>query len=466
MSDKQFNQRSKGGNANHANHASNAHHATDLHEMLANSKTFPTSVFDSLPQFLKKVCDCYSEPRKKDLALLGSLVVLSSCFPKNYTYYGKMYFPNLFGIVIAPPASGKGVLNEVRKLGTQLHRIFREDLGAFDEIVKLDLSKSSTNGDSEVSDKKKREKSFFLPADTSAASLRVSMLGNEGIGLIYETEIDTLANALGKEWGAFDDMLRKAFEHEIISTSRVNEGELSEINNSKLSVMLSGTPGQFKNLFPSTENGLSSRFFTYCFEDKSLWANMFGKGKEEEKIIESLSNELVEIYEHLNERSFEIKFKQTQIDIHYDFFSNMLEKIKAGDLRIEISSLKRLGVIAVRIAMIFTLVRCYEGKYGSKTIRCSTSDFNIAMEIIKVLIDHQQIALSLISDTTVPNNFDVLKMNYLKALPLKFESNVARKIAEEMNIKLRTASNYLSDFCKQGYLERIKKGHYRKKEDA
>lgn len=33
---------------------------------------------------------------------------------------------------------------------------------------------------------------------------------NEGIGLIFETEADTLSNSMKQEWGSFSDVLRKA----------------------------------------------------------------------------------------------------------------------------------------------------------------------------------------------------------------------------------------------------------------
>ena len=86
---------------------------------------------------------------------------------------------------------------------------------------------------------------------------------NDGIGLLFETEGDTLSQTLKSEHGNYSDLLRKAFHHEMISMSRRKDREYVEIDNPRLSVVLAGTPEQVRRLIPDAENGLLSRFIFY-----------------------------------------------------------------------------------------------------------------------------------------------------------------------------------------------------------
>ena len=62
---------------------------------------------------------------------------------------------------------------------------------------------------------------FFLPADTSSAMLVNHLTDNDGMGCICETEADTLTNSLKQDWGGYSDLIRKGFQGEPITRTRM-----------------------------------------------------------------------------------------------------------------------------------------------------------------------------------------------------------------------------------------------------
>ena len=84
-----------------------------------------------------------------------------------------------------------------------------------------------------------------------------------GVGLICETEADTVSTAIGGDHGHWSDLLRKCFDHDRLAYNRRTNHEYRECNVTFLCVLLSGTPAQIKPLIPSAENGLFSRQLFY-----------------------------------------------------------------------------------------------------------------------------------------------------------------------------------------------------------
>jgi len=75
-----------------------------------NSIFIPDVVYDNLPESIKKLTSMFNG-RERDVVLLSILGVLSNCLPKVYSKYdGHKVYSNLFILIIAPPASGKGVM--------------------------------------------------------------------------------------------------------------------------------------------------------------------------------------------------------------------------------------------------------------------------------------------------------------------------------------------------------------------
>jgi len=70
-------------------------------------------------------------------------------------------------------------------------------------------------------------KTLLIPANSSATSVYQVLNDNQGVGLMFETEGDTLANTFKSDYGNFSDGFRKAFHHEMISYTRRKDREFS-----------------------------------------------------------------------------------------------------------------------------------------------------------------------------------------------------------------------------------------------
>lgn len=66
-------------------------------------------------------------PRKRDVFLTSALCIISGCMPKVQGVYDQeRVYPHLFSFIIAPAASGKGVLKNAKRLGDKIDKRFEE----------------------------------------------------------------------------------------------------------------------------------------------------------------------------------------------------------------------------------------------------------------------------------------------------------------------------------------------------
>lgn len=237
-------------------------------QMSFNTPLIPDEVYDHLPGFFNEGTKVFNVPRERDVFLTGALTILSGCFNRvNGLYDSKPYSPNLFSFIIAPPASGKGVLSYSRQLAQVIHSNITNGNGQSAQLTQNVESGLITH---------------FIPADSSSAAVKRLLQRNKGQGTICETEADTLSTTLQQDWGGYDDLLRKAFHHETVSFARVGESDdvkLMEVRQPRLSICLSGTPSQVPTLLKSTANGLFSRIMFYSYRNDGIlfFKNVFDK---------------------------------------------------------------------------------------------------------------------------------------------------------------------------------------------
>src|SRR5690606_29575568 len=115
---------------------------------------------------------------------------------------------------------------------------------------------------------------------------------NDGRGLIFESEGDTLSTIFKSDFGNYSDAFRKAFHHETVSYYRRTDREYVDLLAPCLSTLLSGTPEQVHNLIPNAENGLFSRFLFYHLSFDPVWKDTF---RNKNKV------ELIDYFHHLGQ---------------------------------------------------------------------------------------------------------------------------------------------------------------------
>jgi len=251
-------------------------------DYLLSSPFIPDSVFNTLPSILKKGCEAFTDKRERDVFLTGAISILSGCLSSiQGIYAGENVFPSLFSFIIAPAASGKGALKFSKMLADKEHdtllHMSKEDEKLYNiEIANYRLSQRGKKKNETVGEPPEKPpfKVIFIPANSSYAKIIYHLEQNKGEGVICETEADSMGNVLKQEWGSYSDMLRKAFHHERISSSKKTNNEYIEVNNPKFSIALSGTPSQVLSLISSSEDGLFSRFIFYVFKAKQEWRDV------------------------------------------------------------------------------------------------------------------------------------------------------------------------------------------------
>lgn len=239
---------------------------------------------------------------------------------------------------------------------------------------------------------------LILPANSSSTAVYQTLNDNNGSVLIFETEGDTLSANFNTDYGNFSDGFRKAFHHEPISYLRRKDREYVKIDRPKLSALLAGTPRQVANLIHDSENGLFSRFVFYYMISKLEWHDVFERVNDTgmEVYFKKLGREIKVLYEHLEASPRTLRFRLT--DRQETDFNKTLSALLnqyAADYGPGIApSVKRLGLVTFRIAMCLSALRLTEDGNFVDDIVCLDQDYETAMAILSVLIEHTVVIYS------------------------------------------------------------------------
>ena len=432
--------------------------------------TLPESLFSQLPDFLKKIVEVAETNEERDLLLLGSLVTLSSSFPTIYgIYHNKKVFANLFLFVSAAASAGKGRLNHCRKLVKPIHDSLKELSKAARQQYEMDMADYHTN--------KKKNPDFerpvepplqllFIPANSSASGAFQLLNDNQGKGLIFETEGDTLANTFKTDFGNYSDGFRKAFHHETINYYRKTDREYVDLESPCLSTVLSGTPKQVLNLIPSAEDGLFSRFMFYYMNMQPVWMDVFASTTPMglDDYFYELGKEFFGFYEALK-ISKDVQFFLTvdQQQTFHAFFDKCFQhyfNLKGEEY---IGTIRRLGLITFRLSMILSALRLMDsGEIPDKLI-CEEQDFNTAIAIAETLIIHASHIFNQLPESEKVMKKPNKRERFYEALPPQFNRQGYLQVAGQLGIKDKTAQGYITTFVKAGLVHRDEKDSYEKK---
>lgn len=414
-------------------------------------------VYKSLPEGLKSLTEPF-EGREKDIVLVSSLGVLSNCLPNIKGYYdGDDVFANIYVLIVAPPASGKGVMNFSRLLIEKIHKKILEDSKTELLLCESEKKKSKDN----KNDVCPNIKIKILPANVSTAEM-YSFLGSSEHGLlIMESEADTLSNMLNNDWSNYSDVLRKAFHHEPISISRKMEKIFEEINQPKLSMVISGTPNQLQPLMKSKDNGLFSRFIVYSFDEIAEFKEVFAvKSKDNRKPFEIFSEDILKMYRDLASLNTPIEFQFTENQIKrftakFKYIrEDVLEKHSASFL----SNLNRHGLIMFRICMILTAIRNKSDIAKQESLICNNRDFLSALKLSQTLLRHSKFTF----DTIETGILSAQDEDILDELGSRFTRHEAVNVGVKMDIPKRTIDDKLVQFQNKRFIKKIKRGVFKK----
>ena len=434
--------------------------------------TFSPKLRGQLPDLLESIIVHSVSDADADLLILGAIVTLSAVIPTIYGVYGnRRVWANLFLFVTAQASAGKGRLSLCRRLVQPIHQDLRDQY--------ISEMAAYTSDKIEYDIKKKKDphypppeepgmKMLIIPANSSATSVYQVLGDNDGCGLLFETEGDTLATVFKTDYGDYSDGFRKAFHHEPISYNRRKDREYVELLHPRLSAVLSGTPRQISALIPDAENGLFSRFIFYYIDFEPVWIDVFARS--ESGTLDAVFDALGEDYLHFHETLLSkspTEFlltpdQQHRFNAWYASAQTQYSGLFGPDI---IPSVRRLGLITFRIAMILSTLRLMDtGEYPDRLL-CAEQDYNSSMAIAAVLIHHSlRVWRELSSEDIKKPAAERSDRQYLlyKRLPESFHTAEAIRLAADIGIPDATAERYLKTWASTGAIHRDRHGHYTK----
>lgn len=315
-----------------------------------------------------------------------------------------------------------------------------------------------------------------------------NIMDSEGIGLICESEADTISTAIGSEHGHWSDTMRKAFDHDRLSYNRRTDREYREVKRSYLSVLLSGTPAQVKPLIPTAENGLFSRQLFYYMPAIHKWQNQFDRQDTDlETVFTGLGMQWREQLKRITAGGlFTLRLTPEQKELFNNLFANLFIRSHLANGSEMASSVARLAINICRIMQVVAMLRVLESddiarsphltpdkdisgdnlKDGIITrwdMTILPSDFNSVLELTESLYRHATHILSFLPGTEISRRSNADRDALLQSMEREFTRSAFLLQAEATGIKPGTASTWLKRLVKHGMIESVDgKGTYRK----
>ena len=448
-------------------------------ELRAQSPYIPDSAYSGLPQFLKDCVQYASDPRERDITLLGSLNCCSALFPGvSFFYKNALYSSHFYHALVANAAAGKGVVAFILSLldATQEYydRQRRDQKKAFEKAQmawEAEVHQALREHRSPDSDKKPEEpKAKYLKTSstTSKSRLLEQLATNGELGChMSSTEINTLISSLAQDYGKYEDILCKAAHHEEISQSYKIDGDPIVVPRPHLALIMSGTPEQFTGFFRSHENGLYSRFLICTRQLNPHWETCApGEGRVDlREHFHTLGKKLFEMHKLLLESPTLVTFTPGQWERHTQQFGVWLKSALVEGKEFPTSIVFRHGLLAMRLASILTIFRKWDDYRYAKEYCCTDADFDTAMQIIATVIEHSLLLGTSLPDTGHPpvamRKFHQFE-DVLKKLPRIFSYIDFINAAKELGISVSTAKRYLRKAVEQELVVK-QKDKYRKR---
>lgn len=413
----------------------------EKHDLLITPSLKP----NQLPKLLEEALSVAPEGEMRDMLLLSLLTNCAYALPAMRMLHGHphhVYSADLLTMIVAPAASGKGIMNYGRTL--------------------LQAIEGETG------------KQVYIPANTSASALMKMIEVLKGRGIIMATEMDTLTQVLRSAFGKISDIIRCIFEHEAISQLRRKDDEFIEVRNPHISMLLSGTPNQLKPLLNSRENGLMSRFACYVvnsvqdFDDK-VWDADETEGIPKEAILyDRLAAQLGERYLWMSMAEHDCYFYLTpaQRQTVKRMFRSEYDAYNQEYGHLFASTLKRMPVIMKRIGVILTGLRMDITKPLPKRVVCSDEDFQTMLLMGHKLLIHAAMMYQILPDIKTTEVGEIgghmLQRQFFQMLPENFSKQDAVKQAEVLGVNIKTMNNWLTKYAQSNDILHIAHGLYRK----
>ena len=130
-----------------------------------------------------------------------------------------------------------------------------------------------------------------------------------------------------------------------------------------------------------------------------------------------------------------------------------------------VASVRRLGLITFRLAMILTSLRLMDGQPVAEVIICNDTDFRTSLIMAEVLIKHAANVFSKLpaADGTASSvGNTIARQKFYDQLPSEFNRQTYLTIATSLGIPIKTAEKQIARLCEKGLLKHLAQGKYGK----
>ena len=398
-----------------------------------------------LPESVQQMISLASTPEEQDIILMATLAAASACVPNLYFTYGptgKKYYANLQCFILAAAASGKGIANQALEM-----------VRVIDEQYPMLIAGDST-----------------LPAFYKAIEEQ------GGCGYMHESEGSVITDIWKNSAANYNTALRKAAEHEPISRNRVKSS--SELKNPRLSMLLTGTFGQYKALVPSVENGYFSRLLTVVIRGTNPFDKRYVSSKGGQSVIPKIVGQrLLRTYEQLmnaGEREWSLTDAQKErLGEHLEREYGTLIGLLGENFH---SAVVRMAVQIERMAMVLTAMRIQNTEYRIQTesdselmnekILCADEDYETAEMIGNKMLLHMASAYRMIdgdAQDVVPEIKPIDQRKVLfEQLKGEYSHGDLAEEAKRQGVSKRTVERWNLSWIEIGIVEKTNHGQYRK----
>lgn len=421
----------------------------------------PDEVFEALPEFLKRGLIQVRNKRERDILLLSMIVNISGCLPGvRMNYGGVFYSADLYLVGLAGSGRGKGVMQLAALLPGAIQAYYDElnkkDVREYKQkLLKWNLEERIAAQEKRVPDLDKCpeepvERIFKVAPNISKSQLILALEAAGAVGVVMNaSELDMVSSAMHQECGKHDDVLRAAFQHEEVGSYFKTDRRLVIASEPHFTLCASGTLAQLYKFVSSLENGLYSRISFYVGQAHWHYNSADpGKGHRDMRAyFKEMSEELLRMFIFLSGSPTEVLFTKEQWEEHTERFDTHLREVVAEDDDSPGAIVLRHGLMAARIAMVFTALRKCEPQWNTSEWKCSDEDFRTAMQITDVLLEHSLLlstSMDDFSEGTKPVRSFFRLRPALRALPPTFTYSQLVTEANKIGVSTASVKRYLS----------------------
>ncbi len=362
-----------------------------------------------------------------------------------FEYDSRSQYLNTYYCCCAPAGSGKSVISDVRALFSNVQK------SLMDKTENLQRAYEERRRETPAADRElltpPPQFSLFLPANSSAAALLKTLADNEGNGLMWEAELDTITRSFKSDYGNFSDAMRTNFHAETISYSRKHNREFVEINNPHFGIVVSGTPQQIPRFFGSAENGLFSRYVFSTLPEVDEWLNKFHSSRVSAQVNE-IKDTIYQIFLFARSHRYKVIFPEEIERRHQNYFSSLQSDYRLIMGEEAFPMVRRLGLISLRWAAALSILdTMLMGRAEQTEIKCTANIFTFCLQLTEMAAEAGAQVIRYLPLSQSMSTKEAERERVLASLPSEFDIS-----ALPTSVPQTTRYRWLANWTRQNKL--------------